>query len=283
MSAEIAALNPRDAPPGSANAASAPRPRSALRSVLVPTEHGGWGLTLEPVLLGLVVAPSWAGAGLGLAAVIMFLARTPFKILLVDVHRNRRRERTRLAGGAVGCYALMLAGCAAVPLLRAPSRSWLPLVLVAPLVSTELWFDMRSRGRRLVPELAGAIGIAGIATMIVLAAGEPIGIALACWVLLAARAVTSIVAVRDQVRGLHGRPRQPKTVWVGDLGALSLAVTAALIEPAAIAGAVAVGGLIVTQRLLTLRPTPRAVILGLTQTGLGLLVVAITAFGILQA
>lgn len=179
MSAEIAALNTRDAPPGSANPASAPRPRSALRSVLVPTEHGGWGLTLEPVLLGLVVAHSWAGAGLGLAAVIMFLARTPFKILLVDVHRNRRLERTRLAGGAVGCYALMLAGCAAVPLLRAPSRSWLPLVLVAPLVSTELWFDMRSRGRRLVPELAGAIGIAGTATMIVLAAGEPIRVALA--------------------------------------------------------------------------------------------------------
>ena len=38
------------------------RPRALWRSVAVPTEHGGWGLTFEPVLLGLIVAPSWAGA-----------------------------------------------------------------------------------------------------------------------------------------------------------------------------------------------------------------------------
>ena len=34
--------------------------RSMLRSVAVPTEHGGWGLTAEPVVLGLAVAPSAA-------------------------------------------------------------------------------------------------------------------------------------------------------------------------------------------------------------------------------
>jgi len=283
VSAQIAALEPPDGPLGSVPPGSAPRPRSALRSVLVPTEHGGWGLTLEPVLLALIIAPSWAGAGLGLAAVMLFLARTPFKILLVDAHRHRRLPRTRLAGGAVGCYALALAGCAAVVLLRAPGASWLPLVLVAPLVSTELWFDMRSRGRRLAPELAGAIGVAGVATMIVLAAGKPVAIAIACWMLLAARAATSIVSVRDQVQGLHGRPRQPATVWLGDVAALSLAIGAALVEPAATAGAVAIGVLIITQRLLTLRPTPRAVILGLTQTGLGLTIVAIAALGILRA
>lgn len=259
------------------------RQRSALRAVLVPTEHGGWGLTLEPVLLGLVVAPSWPGVGLGLAAFILFLARTPFKILLVDARRNRRLDRTRLAVRAVGSYALALGACAAVPLLRAPARCWLPLVLVAPLVAVELWFDMRSRSRRLMPELAGAIGIAGVSAMIVLANGTRGRIALLCWVLLAARAVTSIIAVRDQVGGLHGRARRPRTVFAGDFSALSLGVVAVAIDPAANAGAVAIGGLIVVQRLLTLRPTPRAVILGLTQTGLGLAVVGVTAFGILGA
>lgn len=33
--------------------------RSTLRAVAIPTEHGGWSLTLEPVLLGLLVA--WLG------------------------------------------------------------------------------------------------------------------------------------------------------------------------------------------------------------------------------
>ncbi|MDX2007394.1 MAG: hypothetical protein SFU83_19325 [Meiothermus sp.] len=31
-----------------------------LRSVALPNEHGGWGFTLEPILLGLLVAPGEA-------------------------------------------------------------------------------------------------------------------------------------------------------------------------------------------------------------------------------
>jgi len=263
-----------------ASSAKLPQRRSAQRAVLVPTEHGGWGLTLEPVLLGLLVAPSWSGVCLGVAAAILFLARTPFKMMLVDLHRRRRLPRTRLAAGAVSCYAVVLAGCLTVPLLHAPATTWLPLVLIGPLVGTELWFDMRSRGRRLTPELAGAVGIAGVATMVILADGQQTGVALACWVLLSARAVTSIINVRDLVQGLHGRRQQPAAVWAGDLAALSLAAIAVALEPAATTGAVAVVVLIVVQRLLRLRPTPRAVILGLTQTALGLMVVAAIAVGV---
>ena len=62
--------------------------------------------------------------------------------------------------------------------------------------------------------------------MVVLAAGKPVATAVACWMLLAARAATSIVFVRDQVQGLHGRPRQPVTVWLGDVAGLSLAIGA---------------------------------------------------------
>jgi hypothetical protein len=263
--------------------AKVPRRRSTLRSVLVPSEHGGWGLTLEPVLLGLVVAPSWSGVCLGIAAAVLFLARTPTKVVLVDLHRRRHLPRTRVAAGAVGCYAAVLVACVAVPLLHAPATTWLPLVLIAPLVGTELWFDMRSRGRRLTPELAGAVGIAGVATMIVLAGGESTSVAVACWVLLSARAVTSIINVRDLVQGLHGRPRRPGTVWAGDLIALGLAGIAVSFEPAATIGAIAVAALIVVQRLLRLRPTPRAVVLGLTQTVLGLVVVAAIAVGLVSA
>ncbi|VAV92581.1 Putative membrane-spanning protein, partial [hydrothermal vent metagenome] len=31
--------------------------RVNVRSIALPTEHGGWGFTLEPILLGLLVAP----------------------------------------------------------------------------------------------------------------------------------------------------------------------------------------------------------------------------------
>src|SRR5690606_31573863 len=36
-------------------AAPAPRQRSMLRSVALPSEHGGWGLTGEPIVLGLLL------------------------------------------------------------------------------------------------------------------------------------------------------------------------------------------------------------------------------------
>ena len=32
-----------------------------LRTVALPVEHGGWGISLEPVVLGLLVAPSASG------------------------------------------------------------------------------------------------------------------------------------------------------------------------------------------------------------------------------
>ncbi|RLE22124.1 MAG: hypothetical protein DRJ50_08160, partial [Actinobacteria bacterium] len=51
--------------------------RSPWRSVAIPSEHGGWGLTGEPILLGLLLAFSWAGAAVGAAALLAFLVRTP--------------------------------------------------------------------------------------------------------------------------------------------------------------------------------------------------------------
>jgi YwiC-like protein len=67
---------------------SAARQRAAWRAMAIPDEHGGWGLTAEPVLLGLLVAPSWAGAALAVAAFVAFLVRTPLKVVLVDRWRD---------------------------------------------------------------------------------------------------------------------------------------------------------------------------------------------------
>ncbi|MCB0162365.1 MAG: YwiC-like family protein, partial [Caldilineaceae bacterium] len=62
------------------------RPR--WRSIALPTEHGGWGFLLEPLLLGRLVAPSAAGLLLLVATVAAFLLRQPLKIVLVDRRRG---------------------------------------------------------------------------------------------------------------------------------------------------------------------------------------------------
>lgn len=74
--------------------------RSMFRAVAMPTEHGGRGLTLEPGLLGVLVAPSLTGLCLPAAALVAFVARTPLEIVLVDRRRARSLPRTQLAARA---------------------------------------------------------------------------------------------------------------------------------------------------------------------------------------
>lgn len=255
------------------------RARSALRAVAVPAEHGGWGLTLEPVLLGLLVAPSVAGGCIGAAALVAFLARTPLKLALGDARRGRVLHRTRLARRVLAAEAAVLAALLAVPLLRAPADAWPPLVVIGPLLALELSFDIRFRSRRLAPELAGAVGMSGVAAVIILAGGGAGRLAVAAWSILAARAVTSIVSVRDQVKQLHGHTGRPGDLLAADLVAASVAAIAVAIDAAVAVGAVAVAAVIAIQRLLALRPRPRAVVLGLWQSLLGLAVVIATAVG----
>jgi hypothetical protein len=235
------------------------------------------------VLLGLLVAPSWAGVALGAAAMTAFLARTPIKIGLGDLRRGRRLDRTRVALGIGVAELVVLAALAATAIVLAAAPIWMPLLVAAPLLLTELAYDIQSRGRRLVPELAGSIGVAAVAAMIVLAAGHELVPALGIWAVLAARTVTSIPHVRDQIRRLHQRPTSLAGPAVADLLAVLLAASAAAAVPELIGGAAAIVAVVVAQRLGALRPVRSAVALGVRQSILGLAVVLCTWLGVLMS
>ena len=143
------------------NAVVSERPaaeRPLWRQVAVPSEHGGWGLTLEPVLLGLLVAWSWAGLALGVAAFAAFMARTPLKLVAVDRRRDRSLDRTRLAAIVAATEVVLVLALAAFAFSAAGPAWLIPVLIAAPLVAVEWWFDVRSRGRRLLPELAALHG-----------------------------------------------------------------------------------------------------------------------------
>lgn len=261
-------------------AAGRRRSRSSLRAVALPTEHGGWGLTAEPVVLGLLVAPSWAGAAIGVGALLAFLARTPTKIALGDLRRRRVLARTRIAAAVAVVELALLFACAAAAIRSATGPAFAPLVIIAPLMGIELAYDIRSRGRHLVPELAGSVGIAGVAAMIVLAENAPAAVAFGLWLVLAGRAATSIPWVREQVRRLHHRGTDGRWLIMSDLAAIGCGVIAVALEPQLVGGAAALLVVVAAQRLNALRPATTAKVIGLRQTGLGLLVVAATAFGV---
>src|SRR5690606_22748321 len=162
-----------DTRPAAARPVAPPQARPAWRAVALPDEHGGWGLSAEPALLGLLVAPSWAGGALAAGAVLAFLARTPLKLVLVDRWRGRWLPRTRLAARVAAAELALLAALGAAALALAGPAWLVPVAAAAPLVAVELWFDMRSRGRRLTPELCGAIGVSAVAAAVALAGGAP--------------------------------------------------------------------------------------------------------------
>jgi hypothetical protein len=264
-----------------------PNRRVSLRSVAMPAEHGGWGLTLEPSILGVLVAPSLAGLLLGLAAVLVFVARTPLRLLLIGRHHQDRRRsaqsrrRTDLAT-RVGAIELVAAGIAVLmaAVLAADPMWWLPAAVATPLFVVALWFDMRSLSRHLIPEVAGSVALASVASMSALAGGASMTLALGLWLILGARILSSIPHVRAQVRRLHGRSAAVMPMLIGDLAALIVAAVAVWLDTSLILGAAAIVGLIVVQRITLARPARPAKVLGVRQMVLGFTVVGLTALGV---
>ncbi len=256
------------------------RPRPSWRSVALPAEHGGWSLTAEPVLLGLIVAWSLPGLALGLAAMVAFVARTPIKLVLVDRFRHRRLDRTRLATRIAAVELLVLVALVIVAVTTAASGFWAPLIVAAPLIVLELWYDMRSRSRRLIPELAGSIGIGSMATAIALADGAPTRVAWGLWVVIGARSLAAIPYVRTQILRTRSHPGP---TWHSDLAQVSAVVVAGgawsvdLVPFATWMALVVLA--VVDLAAVRMRPRP-AVVIGIQQTVVGLGVIVVTGMAI---
>lgn len=257
------------------------RERPAWRTVAIPSEHGGWGLTAEPILLGLLLAFSWAGVAIGTAAMLAFLARTPLKLALVDRRRDRELERTVLARriGTVEVVAITFSGVVAVVVA---GWDWaVPAAIALPLFAVELWYDIRSRSRRLVPELCGAVGMGAVAAAIVIAGDGAGALAAAAWLVLAARSIGAIPFIRTQIARLHRGAVSTRSSDLFQLLAVVVAAIAAVVEPDVLAGSIAVAVIVVLHLVWVRRsPVPPAKVLGLRQMALGFALVAATAIGV---
>jgi hypothetical protein len=256
--------------------AETPAARAPWRSVAIPTEHGGWGLTLEPVVLGLLIAPSGAGVALGCAAMLAFTARTPLKIVLVDRWRGRSLPRTRLAGRVAALEVGLVVAALLVAAMTASGPFWNPLVVAVPFVLVELWFDMRSRSRRLVPELAGTVGIASVGAAIVLADGLGGALAAGAWLLVATRAFMSLPFVRFQLQRAKGQAHHRRAQDLAQAVGLALAVTGVALGWLPLAAMAMIVILAFVQYLLARVPPPRAVVVGMQQLVFGLLIVIVS-------
>lgn len=261
--------------------ASIMRPQVNLKTIALPTSHGGWGFLLEPILLGLLLAPSAAGLWLAVSALGAFLAQQPLKLALSDRQKRRRYPRSvwaeRIAAFYIGAAALGLMAA----LFTAGHTFWLALVLAAPLALVQLYYDAKNRGREFIPELFGAGALGAVASAVVLAGGWPVGVALALWAILLARALGSIVYVRARLR-LERRQAINKTrVWTAH--GLGLVVVGALaifgVAPWLAVLALAILLMRALAGLSAYRQPVVAKTVGFQEMGYGLLTVVLTAVG----
>ncbi|MBZ0300736.1 MAG: YwiC-like family protein [Anaerolineae bacterium] len=180
------------------------------RAVALPAEHGSWSFWLEPVLLGLLAAPSWAGGWLALASFAAFLSRQPLKLAWGDRRRGRRYRRSRLAER----FALMDIGIALAALGGAlwtaqEAALLIPLLLVVPLAIVQIVFDVRHDSRQPLAEAAGPVTLSAAAASIAIAGGWPLIPALALSGIGICRAVPTVFYVRARLRLEKGQPIDP--------------------------------------------------------------------------
>lgn len=250
---------------------------NSFRSLVLPREHGSWSLALEPVALGLLVAPSRPGLWLALAVVAGFFARRPLKLAWTLPAGDERRSaaaRWTLLFATLALAALAAAGAAPFGANKqqwAASALW-PLLLAAPFGAAFLWFDLRGEMREAEAELAGSAAFALVPAAFATLAGWRGELALALAALTLARSVPTVLTVRTYLRIAKGKPASALAAQASAFAALGLAVLLAALHLVPIA-ACAPLGLLAARTALLLSPNPpqwSARRIGFAEANLGL-------------
>lgn len=245
--------------------------RPALKPLALPAEHGAWGFVSEPVVVAACLGPPAAVLALTATAFLGFLLRHPLKLALGDFWRGRTYPRTRWALAIAGLYALGTAAAAAALVGVAGRWALLALALPLPLIAVQFAYDLRQRGRELLPEALGALAPGALVAGLQLALGWPLGRAVVLWALLAVRALASVVYVRVRLRRSRGLPAGRAWPWALHTLGLGLALACARSE---LGPWLAAGALLVllgrSVHGLTVAATVRPQVVGFQELGYGL-------------
>ena len=229
------------APVRSAKVLEFPRTAQPTSSLLVPREHGSWGLWLLPLISGAVVGyildPHAAAAPIfwfGLAAASAFLSYQPLEILLgfsLVKARSPRQQRTALLWIIVFTVAAV---CSVLELLHL--QRYLVLLIGAAAAGCFGARSLlgRSRRVRVLKQLIGALGLASTAAGAYYAAtGRMDRTALLLWLASWLFAVGQIEYVQLRLRSAQLRSSRQKTrsslpVTVFHVSVMGIAIMAGL-------------------------------------------------------
>lgn len=167
----------------------------------LPKEHGSWSLALEPVIFGLIVAPTAAGAALVMAAVSGFFLRRPMKIWLSP----KSDPRQPLAAACTAILALAgLTGLLLAARLGGANNLW-PLLPAALAGAVFAWCDSHNEAREGAAEVAGAVAFGLLPAAFGALAGWHASAFCALAAVMLVRSVPTVLTVRANLRIRKGR------------------------------------------------------------------------------
>jgi len=249
-----------------------------LRPIALPTEHGGWGFLLEPLVLAMIVAPSWCGALICAASVCAFLTRQPLRLAMQDALRRRMYPRTRWCAIFATSYASAAAVAVTAAIAFGGWRLAIPFAVVAPLAIVNIVYDARNKSRALLPEITGPIAMASSATAIAIAGGKSMPVAFALMALLVLRGIPSIVYVRTLITRAHRQTASATLPIALHVAALIAAIALWRLGLAPIAAAIILIALLGRAVYGLTHEVPPAKTIGWREIAFGTLFVVITAY-----
>lgn len=252
----------------------------SFKSVALPAEHGSWSLVSEPIVLGLLIAPTWAGLALVVAAFFIFLFNRPFKVFWTDYRRGRFYERTALARRYTVIYGAVALAATIAAFALGGWQPFVPFLLAAPLLLIFMIYDQRP-GRHWQAELTAPVAFAALVMSVALAGGYSWIVSFALWGFMSARAVPAVIFVRARLRLDKGKPFSPWGTIIAHV--VAVALVALLVAPgwlpmtAALAAIILLGRAVWGLSAYRWRSSVKA--LGFLETGFGLLAVLLVAIG----
>jgi hypothetical protein len=221
------------------------------KALVIPREHGAWGLLLIPLVTGACVGFVQHGRGLGdlvlflTAALALFWVRTPFEILVgSSVMRAHTDQEKRIVWQSV----LALGVCAVVPLyalLREGRHTGLLFIaaISGAAFATQACVKLFGREMRMPAQIIGAIGLTSTsAGAYYILTGRLDSLAMALWMANWVFAGDQIHFVHVRLHGakLEGIRNRIHRSWVFLVGQLAMLCAVALIGVSGVLPAFAV-------------------------------------------
>ena len=252
-----------------------------IKSVALPSEHGGWGFLIEPIILGMLVAGSWQGALLAVSAFGAFLIHQPLKVATKDRLKGRRPIRTIWAERFVVGYGLLAIVPMLILLATTPTTFLIPIALAIPFACVQLYYDARNKSRNLIPEVCGALALGMVAPSIAILGGWETDTALILWVILSLRAITAILYIQTRLKVEREKVAPVNLVWGLHVLALVVITVMSIGEITPLLTILAFGILLMRAYLgLSQYRKARPVkVIGFQELGYGILTVLIIALG----